>query len=131
MKLFLGEYDHSIDDRGRVTIPRKIRDEIGGAEVILSKGYDGCIFGFDRDHWEREATKHLDTPVTDEKGRMVRRYLFASAEKIEIDKLGRILLPTQLKEYASIDKEILVIGAGDHFELWNKERWKNSAKDLS
>src|SRR5690242_20539155 len=106
MKLFLGEYDHALDERGRVTLPRKIRQEIDEAEIILAKGYEGCIFGFDRGSWEREAAKHFDTPVTDEKGRQIRRYLFGSAQKADIDKLGRILLPAQLKEYASISREV-------------------------
>ena len=69
MKLSLGEYDHSLDDRGRVTLPRKIRQEIEERELVLAKGFEPCIFGFDRESWEREAAKHLDTPVTDEKAR--------------------------------------------------------------
>lgn len=124
MKLFLGEYDHALDERGRITLPRKIRQEIELAEVVLARGYEGCIFGFDKGSWETEAAKHFDTPVTDEKGRQVRRYLFGSAQKVEIDKLGRILLPAQLKEYASISREVIVVGAGDHFEIWNRSRWQ-------
>lgn len=124
MKLFLGEYDHSLDDRGRVTLPRKIRAEIDERELILAKGFDPCIFGFDKGSWEKEAAKHLESPVTDEGGRKLRRYLFSSAEKVEIDKLGRILLPAQLKEYASIKKDVVVIGAGDHFEIWDRARWE-------
>ncbi|MEK7141095.1 MAG: division/cell wall cluster transcriptional repressor MraZ [Patescibacteria group bacterium] len=130
MKLFLGEYDHSLDDRGRVTLPRKIRQEIEERELVLAKGFEPCIFGFDRESWEREAAKHLDTPVTDEKARKIRRYMFAGAQKAEIDKLGRILLPAQLKEYASISREIMVIGAGDHFEVWDRSRWEEYAKNL-
>lgn len=130
MKLFLGEYDHSLDDRGRVTLPRKIRQEIEERELVLAKGFEPCIFGFDRESWEREAAKHLDTPVTDEAGRKIRRYMFAGAQKAEIDKLGRILLPAQLKEYASISREIMVIGAGDHFEVWDRSRWEEYAKNL-
>lgn len=123
MKLFLGEYDHSLDDRGRVTLPRKIRQEITDREVVLSRGFDTCIFGFDRNSWEAEATKQLTASVTEEKGRELRRYFFAAAEKTEIDKLGRILLPAQLKEYASIRSDVVIIGAGDHFEIWDKEQW--------
>lgn len=123
MTLFLGEFDHSLDDRGRVTLPRKIRQELTRDEVILSRGFDQCIFGFDREQWERESQKHLETNLTDPKGREVRRYLFSSAEKVEIDKLGRLLLPAQLKEYANIGKDIVVVGAGDHFELWNIDAW--------
>ena len=130
MKLFLGEYDHVLDERGRVTLPRKIRQEIEETEIILARGYEGCIFGFDKRSWEVEAAKHFDTPVTDEKGRKERRYLFGSAQKVEVDKLGRILLPAQLKEYATILKEVIVVGAGDHFEIWNSVRWQEYSKNL-
>jgi MraZ protein len=129
MRLFLGEYDHAIDDRGRITLPRKIRQELGGSEVILSRGFDKCIFGFDRDSWEKEAEKHLATPVTEENGRSIRRYLFSSATNSDIDKIGRILLPTHLKEYACIQEHILVIGAGDHFEIWSDIEWKEYKKN--
>jgi len=130
MKLFLGEYGHSLDDRARVTLPKKIRQEIDERELILAKGFDPCIFGFDRGSWEKEAAKHLDTPVTDSSGRKLRRYLFSSAEKVEIDKLGRILLPAQLKEYASVRGDVTIIGAGDHFEIWDRATWGDYRKDL-
>jgi len=125
MKLFLGEYDHALDDRGRITLPRKIREELDARELVLTRGFDTCIFGFDRASWEREAGKHLETPVTDKEARGLRRYLFSGAQKAEIDKLGRILLPAQLKEYASISREVTVIGAGDHFEIWDTKRWEH------
>lgn len=130
MKLFLGEYEHALDDRGRVTLPRKIRNEIEDKELILARGYDNCIFGFDKTSWENEAGKHLNTPVTDSEGRQVRRYLFAAAQKAQIDKLGRILLPAQLKEYALITREVIVIGAGDHFEIWDKVHWHQYSTSL-
>ncbi len=130
MKIFLGEYDHALDERGRVTIPRKIRQEIDEHEVVLAKGFEPCIFGFDKGSWEREAAKHLETPVTDERGRTLRRYMFAAAQKVEIDRLGRILLPAQLKEYASIAREVTVLGAGDHFEIWDTKNWRRQAQKL-
>jgi len=114
MKLFLGEYDHALDDRGRVTLPRKIRQEIEEREV-----------------WEKEAAKQLEAPVTDAKARNLRRYLFAGAEKVEVDKLGRILLPALLKEYAGVTKDVIVVGAGDHFELWDPGKWKGYAAALN
>ena len=131
MKLFLGEYDHALDDRGRVTLPRKIRQEIDEREIVLAKGFDPCIFGFDKGSWEKEAAKHLESPVTDEKARNLRRYLFAGAEKVDIDKLGRILLPALLKEYAKVSHEVVIIGAGDHFEIWDKEKWKSYSKKVT
>ncbi len=131
MKLFLGEYDHALDDRGRVTLPRKIRQELGRGEVIVSRGFDTCIFGFDRESWEKEATKQLEAPVTEEKARSIRRYMFAGAQKVEVDKLGRILLPALLKEYAGITGVVKVIGAGDHFEIWDVQKWETYASRLS
>ena len=125
MKLFLGEYEHALDDRGRITLPRKIRQELGSErELILARGFDTCIFGFDKSSWLREAGKHLETPVTDEKARNLRRYMFSGAQKETLDSLGRILLPAQLKDYASITRNCIVIGAGDHFELWDASKWK-------
>ncbi len=131
MKLFLGEYDHALDDRGRLTIPRKIRQELATDEVIVSRGFDACIFGFDKESWEREASKQLEAPVTDEKARQVRRYMFAGAEKVEADKLGRILLPALLKEYAGITANVVVVGAGDHFEIWDKTKWMEYKRRLA
>jgi MraZ protein len=130
MKLFLGEYGHRLDDRSRVTLPRKIRQELEGDEIVLSRGFEACISGFDRETWDREAAKQLEAPVTENKAREVRRYLFAAAERIEIDKLGRILLPALLKEYASITDEVVIIGAGDHFEIWDKQVWGEYATRL-
>ena len=124
MKLFLGEYEHALDDRGRITLPVKIREELDERELVLTRGFDTCIFGFDRSSWEKEAGKHLETPVTDKEARSLRRYLFSGAQKADIDKLGRILLPAQLKEYASISRNVVVIGAGDHFEIWDTKQWR-------
>ena len=131
MKLFLGEYDHALDERSRLMLPRKIRQEIEAREIVLARGYDGCIFGFDINAWEKEAQKHLETPVTDQKAREVRRYLFSGAEKVEMDKLGRIVLPQTLKVYATITRDIKVVGAGDHFELWDTKRWIEYEKGLA
>lgn len=128
MKLFLGEYGHALDEKGRVTLPKKIRMELDDAYVILSRGFDACIFGFDRESWEREAARNLEVSVRDTEGRNMRRYLFSAAEKVEIDKLGRILLPARLKEYAQIGTDVTVIGAGDHFEIWNGREWDTYAR---
>lgn len=130
MKLFLGEYDHTLDERGRITLPRKIRQELGERDVVLTRGFDTCIFGYDLAAWEREATKQLDTSVTDKGGRELRRYVFSAAEKAETDKLGRVVLPTHLKEYALIQGEVKIIGAGDHFEIWDKKHWEEYAAGM-
>ena len=129
MKLFLGEYDHTLDERGRVTLPKKIRAEIDDRELVLAKGFDPCIFGFDKGSWEREAAKHLDTPVTDEKARNLRRYLFSAAQKVEIDKLV-VFFACPAQGICFITNEVIVIGAGDHFEIWDRIRWEEYAKNF-
>ncbi|MFH0749728.1 MAG: division/cell wall cluster transcriptional repressor MraZ [Candidatus Gottesmanbacteria bacterium] len=128
MKLFLGEYNHTLDERGRVTLPRKIRQELGQEQMVLTRGFDTCIFGYDLTAWEKEAAKQLETSVTTDEGRALRRYVFSAAEKVETDKLGRVILPTHLKEYAEITSEVKVIGAGDHFEIWDINKWKEFSK---
>lgn len=130
MKLFLGEYNHALDERGRVTLPRKIRSELEGNTVIVSRGWDNCIFGYDRTEWEKEAEKQVSQSVTDPAARSVRRYMFAGAEKVEIDKLGRMVVPAHLKEYAGLGGELTVVGAGDHFEVWEKTRWEAYMKKV-
>lgn len=130
MKLFLGEYDHALDERGRVTLPKKIRNELETNTVILAQGFDTCVFGYDKTEWEHEAEKQMTASVTDKTGRMMRRYLFGSAEKAEIDKLGRVVLPAHLKEYAGIHGEVKVIGAGDHFELWDRKAWETYSIEM-
>ena len=130
MKLFLGEYNHALDERGRVTLPKKIRSELEGNTVIVSRGWDNCIFGYDRTEWEKEAAIQVAQPVTDRQARSVRRYMFAGAEKVEIDKLGRMVVPAHLKEYAGLSGELTVVGAGDHFEVWEKTRWQEYMKKV-
>ncbi len=122
--MFLGEYQHTLDDRGRLSLPKKIRQELDSVEVILTRGFESCIFGYQKSTWVSETQKQLEIPVFEEKGRNLRRYIFSAAVTAEIDKLGRILLPANLKEYAGIKGEVIVIGAGDHFEIWDSQKWK-------
>lgn len=130
MDLFLGEYRHSLDVRNRVSLPKKIRDKIKVGKVILAKGFEGCIFGFEPESWTREAAHHLEVSVTEQRARRLRRYLFSSAIEVRIDKLGRILIPANLKEHARLGNEAVVIGAGDHFEVWSPRNWEGELKKL-
>jgi len=122
--MFLGEYLHSIDQRGRLALPKKIRTEISGNELVLARGFEKCILVYTRADWERETGKELQLPISDKKGREIKRYLFSGAELAEIDKVGRVLIPQLLKNYAGIEKEVAVLGAGDHFEVWEPKVWR-------
>lgn len=123
--MFLGAYDHTIDDRGRLALPKKIRLEISGSELVLARGFEKCILVYTRADWERETGKELELPISDGRGREIKRYLFSGAELVEIDRVGRILLPQLLQDYAGIKKEVTVLGAGDHFELWDPKGWRD------
>lgn len=121
--MYVGQYKHSLDDRGRISLPKKIRILIDSNEIVLIKGFESCIFGYEKNVWQRQSLGEIASPITDKKSRDLRRYLFSGAEAVEIDKIGRILLPVVLKEYAKITNNVYVIGAGDHFEIWDEQNW--------
>lgn len=131
MSVFLGEFSHSLDDRGRLSLPKKIREELESVEVVLTRGFETCIFGYQKNTWLDDTKKQLEIPVFEERGRNLRRFTFSGAVPVEIDKLGRVLMPSNLKEYAGIKNEVMVIGAGDHFEIWDSKKWKEYQKTIS
>lgn len=128
--MILGEYNATLGDQSRISLPKKIREQISGTEIVLSKGFDGCIFGYQKSIWEKVVAVELQKPVTSEEGRKIRRQMFAAAEIIIFDDQGRFVLPTALKKYAVLKREIVVIGAGDHFEVWDKSKWQDYSKGL-
>ena len=121
--MFLGEYQPNLTEGARVALPKKLRDQIGGNSIILSRGFERCIFGYDRDDWLKEAEKQVSLPISDSKVRTLKRYMFSGAADVELDSQGRFVIPQSLKEYAQIEGEMIVIGAGDHFEIWNSAVW--------
>ncbi len=128
--MFLGSYKPSFDAKSRrFALPKKIRTELKNDQVILSLGFDKCIFGFDPNSWDREAKKQLEQPITDKSARDTRRFLFSSAEHIVLDNQGRFILPDNLCKFAKISKPV-VIGAGDHFEIWDENNWSREKNIL-
>jgi MraZ protein len=123
MKMFLGEYFPNVTNGSRLALPKKLRDQITGDDVILSRGFEKCIFLYDRADWMSEAVKQVDNPITDYKTRELKRYMYSAATESSIDSQGRIVLPNGLKEYANIDSKVCVIGAGDHVEIWDVVAW--------
>lgn len=128
--MILGEYSATLSDQSRISLPKKIREQISGTEIVLSKGFDGCIFGYQKSIWEEVVSEELHKPVTSEEGRKIRRQMFAAAEIISFDDQGRFVLSSALKNYAFLKRDIVVIGAGDHFEVWDKNKWKDYSKGL-
>lgn len=126
--MFLGEYKAKFTGKGRVVLPYKFREKLKRQEVILSRGFEKCIWGFDIKDFEEEARKQLEISATEERARYMRRYLFSSSESVELDAQGRIIIPSALLDFASVKKAIVIIGAGDHFEIWNARIWKKHIK---
>ena len=131
MKMFLGEYQPNITEGNRIALPKKLREQIVGEEIILAKGFEKCVFLYDRGDWAQEWQKQVDNPITDLKTRELKRYVFSGAVDASIDEQGRFVIPQSLKSYAELDKNIVVIGAGDHVELWDSEAWSEHLKKIS
>ena len=94
----------------------------------MSRGFENCIWGFDHKSFEEESKKQLEISVTEEQGRFLRRFLFGSSESVELDSQGRFVIPSTLLDFARVKKEVIIIGAGDHFEIWNPKLWDNHLK---
>ena len=118
--MFMGEYNHSVDAKGRLIVPSKFREQLGN-EFVVTKGLDGCLFVYSQEEWKRIELTSL--PVTNANARKLTRFFLAGATVCEVDKQGRILLPANLREYAGIDKEVVSVGVFSRVEIWSKERY--------
>ncbi len=130
--MLIGEYEHSLDVKGRLIMPAKLREDIGDT-FIITKGLDGCLFGFSQNEWNNFEEKLKTLPLTNKNARDFVRFFLSGAIECEIDKQGRFLIASNLREYASLDKEVMITGVGTRIEIWNREKWKkyNSEENLS
>lgn len=131
MKMFLGEYQPNITEGNRIALPKKLREQIVGEEIILSKGFEKCVFLYDRGDWAQEWQKQAVNPITDSKTRELKRYVFSGAVDATVDEQGRFVVPQSLRSYAGLEKDVVVIGAGDHIELWDGEAWSLHLNKIS
>lgn len=120
--MFIGEYQHAIDSKNRIIIPSKFREELG-ANFVLTKGLDGCLYAYPMSEWRVLEEKLKKLPLTSKDARAFVRFFFSGANEIDGDKQGRALIPQNLLEYASIKKEIVSIGVSTRIEIWSKEKW--------
>ena len=125
ISMFMGEYNHTLDEKGRLIIPSKFREGLGH-EFVITKGMDGCLFGFPMDEWENFEEKLKSLPMTNKEARQFVRFFLAGAADIEPDKSGRMLIPNNLREYAGITREVVLIGVGGRIEIWSRENYDNS-----
>ena len=114
--MLMGEYQHTIDAKGRLFMPAKLRDDLGGT-FILCKGLDGCLFVYDKDEWHKLEVKLNALPMTNKNARTFARFFFSG-------KQGRVLLPANLRDFAGLDKNAVIVGVGSRAEIWSAERWQ-------
>lgn len=127
--MFMGEYSHTIDAKGRLIIPAKFREALG-EEFILTKGLDGCLLIYPMDEWESFEEKLKALPLTDKNARAFLRFFVAGATACELDRQGRILVPSTLREFAGLEKEVVLTGNLTRIEIWSKQKWiENSNYD--
>ena len=130
--MLIGEYEHSLDVKGRLILPAKIREDMG-EKFIVTKGLDGCLFGFSQTEWANFEEKLKTLPLTNKNARDFVRFFLSGATECEIDKQGRFLIAGNLREYANLEKDAVIIGVGTRIEIWNKDKWKsyNSDENIS
>ena len=130
--MLIGEYEHSLDTKGRLILPAKIREDMGET-FIITKGLDGCLFGFSQTEWANFEEKLKTLPLTNKNARDFVRFFLSGATECEMDKQGRFLIASNLRDYATLEKEAVIIGVGTRIEIWNKDKWKdyNSDENIS
>lgn len=124
--MFMGEYNHTIDAKGRLIVPSKFRESLGDTFVV-TKGLDGCLFVYDNEEWAAFEEKLKSLPITNKEARQFVRFFLAGAAEVEVDKQGRILVPNILREFAQISKDVVLIGVASRIEIWSKERFDSMA----
>ena len=122
--MFMGEYNHSIDAKGRLIIPSKFRDTLGD-EFVVTKGLEGCLFVFEKYDFETFMDKLNEKSDLEAKVRKIKRFFISGAQEMESDKQGRMLVPPVLREYAGLEKEVVFAGVGGHIEIWDKAKWED------
>lgn len=126
--MLYGEYQHSLDVKGRVNFPARLREGLG-TRFFLTKGLDNCLFVYSEEEWAALEQKLRALPMS--KARSLQRFFFAGAADVEPDKQGRVLIPANLREYAGLDKDVVVIGASNHAEIWDKARYERISEELT
>lgn len=123
--MFMGEYNHTIDAKGRLIIPARFR-ELLGTEFVLTRGLDGCLFIYPMDEWKVFEQKLRALPLTNKNARTFSRFFVAGAAMCELDRQGRVLVPQTLREFAGLEKDVVLTGNLNRIEVWSKEKWNEN-----
>ena len=128
--MFLGEYEHTVDDKNRLTFPARFRQSFGEG-VVLTRGMDGCLYAYTRADWERLVETRLSTldPLSPD-GRRMQRFFFSGAQEGDLDKQGRVMVPGALLEHAKLSREVVVAGVYDHVEIWDRAAWRDHLREV-
>jgi MraZ protein len=127
--MFIGEYDYTIDEKGRVSIPVKFRNKLSGG-CVITRGLDHCLWVYPMDEWQNLAQKISELPLTQKDARSFSRLMLAGATDVTLDKAGRVNIPNYLKEYAGIKSKIVVTGMYNRLEIWPTDEWNAFKKDM-
>jgi len=127
--MFIGEYNHSLDTKGRVALPSKFRKELKGGAVV-TKGLDNCLVVYSKAEWKELATKLASLPISQSNTRAFSRLMLAGAMDVELDKQGRIVLPEYLRKYAELGKKVIIAGLFNRLEIWEEAKWEKYRSDM-
>lgn len=130
IQMLIGEYEHTLDAKGRISMPAKLKKDMGET-FIVTKGLDGCLFAFSQEEWLNFEEKLKALPLSDKNARNFVRFFLAGATECELDKQGRFLIPSNLRLAASLEKEAIIIGVGTRLEIWNKNIWNEKDGEIS
>ncbi len=127
--MFIGEYNHNLDVKGRMAVPVKFRQDLKEGAVI-TKGLDNCLFLYTKEKWEAEARKFANLPINQSKSRAFARHMLAGAMDVEFDSQGRVTLPEYLRKFAGLKKKVIIAGMYDRLEIWNADKWNEYKTEM-
>ena len=122
-EMLLGTHDHTLDDKSRLTLPAKFRQAFAGG-VVVTRGLDPCLVAYPRDEWARSQSRIAELDTLSGEARSLQRVVYANAVEGDLDKQGRIVIPASLKEFAALDRDVVVAGVNDHLEIWDRSAWR-------
>lgn len=126
--MFMGEYHHNLDAKGRLIVPAKFREQLG-ASFVLTRGMDGCLFGYPESEWQKLQEKLAQLPLTKKDARTFVRFLYSAATECELDRQGRINVPKSLMKHADLSKACVLVGVSNRIEIWSEDHWNDFAED--
>ena len=128
--MLVGEFDHTIDEKNRLTLPAKFRQAFAGG-LVVTRGMDGCLYVFPREEWEASVEARLaELDPLSKEGRLMQRYFYSGAAEADPDKQGRVMVPTALSDHAGLGRDVVIAGVRDHLEIWDRAKWREHVREI-